>query len=79
MFEILKKKPELLGIGLDESTAILVEGDTFEVLGKSYVAVYDGNFWRRDGNPVVPPMKSFYLLRSGDRYDLKKREVISKQ
>lgn len=77
MFEILEKKPELLGIGLDESTAILVEKDTFEVIGKTYVAVYDGNFWRRDGNPVKPEMQSFYLLRPGDKYDLKKREIIS--
>jgi len=76
MVEILQKKPELLGIGLDESTAILVEGDNFEVRGKSYVAVYDGKFWRRDGNPVVPEMKSFYLLKAGDRYDLKKRAII---
>lgn len=76
MFEILKEKPELLGIGLDESTAILVEGDTFEVIGKTYIAVYDGNFWRRDGNPVVPEMQSFYLLKPGDKYDLKKRKII---
>lgn len=76
MFEILKQKPELLGIGLDESTAILVEKDTFEVIGKTYVAVYDGNFWRRDGNPVKPEMQSFYLLRPGDKYDLKNRKII---
>lgn len=76
MFEILKETPELLGIGLDESTAILVERDTFEVIGKSYVAVYDGNFWRRDGNPKIPEMQSFYLLKEGDNYDLKSREII---
>ncbi len=76
MFDILKEKPELLGIGLDESTAILVEKDTFEVVGKTYVAVYDGNFWRRDGNDVIPGKPSFYLLREGDKYDLKNRKVI---
>jgi cyanophycinase len=76
LFEIMKAKPELLGIGLDESTAILVEGNEFEVIGKTYVAVYDGNFWRRDGNPVVPEGESFYLLKPGDKYDLKKRKVI---
>jgi cyanophycinase len=76
LFEIINKKPELLGIGLDESTAILVEGDKFEVIGRYYVAIYDGKFWRRDGNPVVPEMQSFYLLKEGDRYDLRKREII---
>ena len=79
MFEILKAKPELLGIGLDESTAILVEKDTFEVIGKSYVAVYDGNFWRRDGNPVVPEGDLFYLLKHGDRYNLKERRIVEKK
>jgi cyanophycinase len=76
MFEILKEKPGLLGIGLDESTAILVEGDTFKVIGKSYVAVYDDKFWRRDGNPVIPSMQSFYLLKAGDKYNLKNRTII---
>lgn len=76
MFEILKNRPELLGIGLDESTAILVEGDVFEVIGKTYVAIYDGNFWRRDGNPKVPEMQLFYLLKEGDKYDLKNRKII---
>lgn len=79
LFEVLNKKPELLGIGLDESTAILVERDTFRVIGKSYVAVYDGKFWRRDNNPEVPREKSFYFLREGDKYDLKNRTVVKKQ
>lgn len=76
MFEILKSKPELLGIGLDESTAILVEGDKFEVIGKSYVAIYDGNFWRRDNNPVVPLGDTFFLLKEGDKYDMRERKVL---
>jgi cyanophycinase len=42
MFEILEHRPELLGIGLDEDTGIIVEGDQFTVFGKSYVAIYDG-------------------------------------
>jgi cyanophycinase len=76
MFEILKQHPQLLGIGIDESTAIVVKNDTFEVVGPSYVAIYDGKFWRRDNNPVVPPQPTFYLLKAGDKYDLKTREVI---
>ena len=76
LFEILEEHPDLLGIGLDESTAILVEGDQFEVIGETYVAIYDGKFWRRDGNPVIPIGESFYLLKPGDKYDLKKREII---
>ena len=39
--EIIEAHPELLGIGIDEDTAIVVQGDKFELIGKSYVAIYD--------------------------------------
>ncbi|MEM7357465.1 MAG: cyanophycinase, partial [Acidobacteriota bacterium] len=41
LIEIIEARPELLGIGLDENTAIVVQGDRFEVIGQSYVAIYD--------------------------------------
>ena len=37
----MKVYPQLLGIGIDESTAILVQGHIAEVIGKSKVAFYD--------------------------------------
>ena len=79
LFEILDKQPHLLGIGLDESTAIIVKGTEFEVIGKSYVAIYDRSMWQRDkGKPyqLKNGAKQFYLLSEGMKYDLKKREVI---
>lgn len=80
MFDILKNKPELLGISIDESTAVVVQGNTFEVVGKSYVIMFDGTFWSREGSQLKNlPSKDnlFYFLQSGDRYDLKNREVIT--
>ena len=80
MFEILKNKPELLGIGLDESTAIVVHQNTFEVIGDSKVLIYDGSFWSRDQNDINNPpevKQVFYFLQKGDRYHLKDRKVIS--
>lgn len=79
MYGILKEKPELLGIGLDEGTAVIVKRDTMEVIGASYVLVYDGTFWSREGSDLkVLPEKDrlFYTLRSGDRYNLRERKVI---
>tara|TARA_R110002012_G_scaffold321930_1_gene552447 strand:- start:28694 stop:29551 length:858 start_codon:yes stop_codon:yes gene_type:complete len=78
MFEILKKRPELLGIGIDENTAIVVKGNEFEVIGENYVLVYDGNFYSREGFSLKKlPEKSslFYFLRNGDTYDLLHRKV----
>jgi cyanophycinase len=79
MFNILENRPELLGIGLDESTAIIVQGNEFEVIGKSYVVVFDGSFWSREGSDLkkLPQENSlFYFLRSGDKYNLKNRKVL---
>lgn len=79
LFTILEKRPELLGIGIDESTAIIVQNNTFEVLGDSYVLMYDNSFWSREGSALknLPEQNSqFYFLRAGDKYDLKKRKVI---
>ena len=33
MVEVIRARPELLGIGIDEDTAIVVRGDAFEVIG----------------------------------------------
>jgi len=81
MFDILKNKPELLGIGIDEGTAAIVKGNVFEVIGKSKVLIYDGTFWSREGSALktVPEKeKRFYFLQEGDRYNLKERKVILK-
>ncbi len=80
MFEILRNHPELLGIGIDESTAIIVKGDIFEVVGKSYVVVYDGKFWSREGSEFknLPENRQiFYFLREGDRYNMKERKILN--
>lgn len=78
MFEILKSRPDLLGIGIDENTAIVVKGNQFEVIGESYVVVYDGKFFSREGKLLKElPNKSniFYFLKKGDIYDLLNRRV----
>lgn len=78
ILEILKAHPHLLGIGIDENTAMVVHGDEFEVIGESYVLVYDGTFWSREGSKLkkLPPKdQQFYFLRPGDRYDMANRKI----
>jgi len=68
LIEIIEARPELLGIGIDENTAIVVQGDRFEVMGESYVLIYDnGKMVGEDGR--------FYFLAPGDRFDLSTREA----
>jgi len=66
LIPIVEKFPELLGIGIDEDTAIVVTGDQFEVIGQSYVTIHDRN-------KIVPPAGSFYFLAPGDKFDLRTR------
>ncbi len=67
MLEIIQARPDLLGIGLDENAAIVVRGDEFEVIGQSYVAIFDRKRQIDTGG-------LFYFLSPGDRYNLQTRE-----
>ncbi|MFT7451874.1 MAG: cyanophycinase [Patescibacteria group bacterium] len=79
LFKILDNRPELLGIGLDENAGLYIHGNTAEVIGESYVAIYDGKMWSDDKNQYIKLPKGsreFYLLSPGDRYDLEMREKL---
>jgi len=67
MIEVIEAHPELLGIGIDEDTALVVQGDRAEVIGRSYVLVYDNRVTTgTDGR--------YYHLGTGDRINLATRE-----
>lgn len=68
LIEIVEAHPDLLGIGIDENTAIVVRGDRFEVIGQSYVAIYDRDHRLDSGG-------RFYFLAPGDQFDLKTRQA----
>lgn len=65
---VLKLHPELLGIGIDERTALVVTGDQATVIGRGKVAIYDYT----DPLALIPLR---YLTR-GDVYDLGARQVV---
>jgi len=75
----IKKRPDLLGIGIDESTAIVVHQNTFEVIGVSYVAIYDQQqFAGTTKNPSSDSGTNgpFYYLQKGQQFNLQNRQVI---
>ncbi|CAI6243177.1 unnamed protein product [Periconia digitata] len=80
LFDILKVEPGLLGIGIDEDTALVVAGNDAEVIGSTYALFYDGGFWSREElselKNLPPPEARFYFLKAGDRYDLGQRKVV---
>ena len=67
LVEVIAKKPELLGLGLDEPAAIVVQGDRMEVIGRSVVGIYDGK--EHDG-------KRYYFLAPGEVFDLATRKRV---
>ena len=69
LIPVVQKFPNMLGIGLSENTAIIVRGDTFEVIGKGQVAVHDNT--RTYGVEEKP----YFLLSPGEVYDMKAREI----
>ena len=68
-------REDLLGIGIDEDTAIIVRKDTFEVFGKpdAAVLVYDPDAWTKG----TPDAKKYITLKLGGRYNMKKRRVLT--
>lgn len=68
LIEVVEKHPDLLGLGIDENTAVVVQSDRFDVIGQGYVAIYDPK-------NIIPPSGKFYFLAPGDRFDLVKREA----
>jgi cyanophycinase len=67
---VIAKKPELLGLGLDEPAAIVVQRDRMEVIGRSVVGIYDGK--DHDG-------KRYYFLAPGEVFDLAARKRVEKR
>jgi cyanophycinase len=69
LIPVIQKYPNLLGIGLSEGTAIIVTGDTFEVMGKWKVAIHD------NARPYQPWEKPYYVLSAGDVFNMKTRKI----
>src|SRR5215469_2375191 len=69
LIPVIKKYPNMLGIGLSEGTAIIVKGDRFEVMGAWKVAVHDNS------RAYQPWEKPYYVLSRGDVYNMKSRRI----
>jgi cyanophycinase len=89
---LIQTYPQLLGIGIDESTAIIVQGHIAEVVGKGNVAFYDSQStaWisthqpnaqdsQSDNNSEAredPSPQDYMSLSAGQRFDLKARKPL---
>lgn len=67
MLQVISRYPHLLGIGVDEGTAIVVRGDTAAVIGRSKAAFY---------NTDPANSRVYFYLTAGDRFDLATRSAL---
>lgn len=81
LISLVLENPDLLGIGIDESTAILVYPDRkFDVIGEYQVIVYDAS----EAENINTNEKKFFgaenikmhVLNSGKKFDLIAKKVI---
>ncbi|HTP34369.1 MAG TPA: cyanophycinase [Candidatus Acidoferrales bacterium] len=68
LINVVDAHPEILGIGIDEPAAIVVQGNRFEVIGTGKVAIYDNQ---------PHPGAWYYWLNPGDRFDLARWQKIA--
>jgi cyanophycinase len=68
-------RPNLIGVGIDEGTAVIVQGKSFEVIGRSSVVVVDARDARLEktakGGLHSGRDLKLTVLRTGQKYSLK--------
>jgi cyanophycinase len=83
LLSVFASTPGLIGVGLDEDTAVLIDREgTLEVLGSNMVTIVDGRntisdyFDREEGEVLTITGSSLHVLAGGRRFDLDARQVI---
>lgn len=80
LISVVAGHPELVGVGIDESTAIIVNPDqTFVVIGEKNVIVYDPSKAQvniRNDRAISVRGLIMHVLLDGERYDLKKKRPL---
>jgi cyanophycinase len=79
--------PQYVGIGLDEDTAMFINGEEFEVLGSGAVSVIDGGSIShsnlsdlKHGDRLELHDLTVHILPAGARFDLAaRRPVVNKR
>jgi cyanophycinase len=80
------QNPHMLGVGIDEDTAIIVDGNEFMVIGSQTVTVVDGTHLSYTNVSELKPQEPLaiadvilHILPKGYGFDLNKRKPIEKE
>jgi cyanophycinase len=72
LFSLVQTTPTRLGLGLDEDTGVVLQGQRFDVVGQGAVTVIDGRPYADDARAGMV----VHVLRGGDAFDLAARTPI---
>ncbi len=81
LISLVLENPNILGVGIDEETAIIVEkGKRFQVLGEGTVMIFDARKAKeisddKNGNISAKNLR-MHILKSGDSFDLQRGEPL---
>jgi cyanophycinase len=80
------ERQDLLGVGLGEDTAMIVEGGTFRVIGRGVATVIDGSRAthndagrRRKDEPLTLSGLTLHTVGPGHVFDLSLRQVVPRE
>jgi cyanophycinase len=76
LIPVLDSYTHLLGIAMDEQTAIIVSNNQFSVWGPSYVLVYNPLDWALQVKKFGKIYKPFIMLSKGQKFDLMARNIV---
>jgi cyanophycinase len=83
LFVALAEYPDLMGLGVDEDTALVVRGNVGTVIGAGGVTFVDGRDVRysnaganRDGSPLTLSAVRVGIVGSGHAFDLETRDLV---
>jgi cyanophycinase len=82
LFMVIAQNPELMGLGIDEDTALVVQGHRGEVVGRGSVTFVDGRGVRFDnaedamhGTPLTLSYLRVGVIGAGYTFNLREREL----
>ena len=77
LIPVIENNPNTLGVGLDESTAMLVEAGKFKIWGPSYAMIYDPEDWKIQKKQWGRVVKPFKMMSSGETFNLVTRKITA--
>jgi cyanophycinase len=77
LIPVIQQYPNTLGVGLDESTAMIVEAGKFKIWGLSYAMIYDPKDWAAQKKQWGRVVKPFKMMSSGETFNLVTRKIES--